>query len=144
MNMNMNTGRNMNTGMNIGRNILKNKNNNLLNLLNQYDKSFKHKGERNNMIQQRFISKNTLLQSLVKLDENTIDNVVIREVIKLIKKYWDLKKNNFCINKKKNILITNFIFDTLVFNIFNVIPDSEEKKDLLFDWSIIYSYNLNI
>jgi len=144
MNMNMNTGRNMNTGMNIGRNILKNKNNNLLNLLNQYDKSFKHKRERNNMKQQRFISKNKLLHSLVKLDENTIDNVVIREVIKLIKKYWDLKKNNFCINKKKNILITNFIFDTLVFNIFNVIPDSEEKKKLLFDWSIIYTYNLNI
>ena len=96
------------------------------------------------MKQQRFISKNTLLHSLVKLDINTIDNVVIREVIKLIKKYWDLKKNNFCINKTKNILITNFIFDTLVFNIFNVILDSEEKKDLLFDWSIIYSYNLNI
>ena len=80
----------------------------------------------------------------MKINENNIDNDIIKELIKIIKTYWDFQMNTFCINKKKNILISNFIFDTLVFNSLSKIPDSEEKNSLLFDWSIIYSSNLNV
>ena len=50
----------------------------------------------------------------------------------------------FSIDGKKSILISNFIFDTLVFNIFNVIKPSAEKDILFMDWSLIYAHNLNL
>ena len=118
----------------------------IIDIIYKYDTSFRIKKETNKKIKikQRFESKFVLLQDLMKINENNIDNDIIKELIKIIKTYWDFQMNTFCINKKKNILISNFIFDTLVFNSLSKIPDSEKKKDLLFDWSIIYSSNLNV
>ena len=118
----------------------------LIDIIYKYDTSFRIKKETNKKIKikQRFESKFVLLQDLMKINENNIDNDIIKELIKIIKTYWDFQMNTFCINKKKNILISNFIFDTLVFNSLSKIPDSEEKNSLLFDWSIIYSSNLNV
>ena len=116
----------------------------LLDILNGYESKYKYKQEGSNKREIRYISKYNLLKKLSNYNESKINNIVIKELVKLIKKHWNFRVNNFCIDGKKNILITNFIFDTLLFNSFNSIEDSPEKEKLFFDWSIIYSYNLNI
>ena len=118
--------------------------NELFDLIIDYEKAQSQKYDYSNRRDVRYKSKSKLFNKIVLLDENNIDVIVVRELVKIIKLHWDFKLNNFSINGKKTILITNFIFDTLISNIFHQIPDSKEKKDLYFDWSIIYSYNLNI
>ena len=128
-------------------NLIKNTrkyNESLLNILGNYESKYKYKQEGSNKREIRYKSKYNLFKKMVNYDESKINNIVIKELIKLIKKHWDFRVNNFCIDGKKNILITNFIFDTLLFNSFNSIEESPEKEKLIFDWSIIYSYNLNI
>ena len=116
---------------------------NLKELIDNYERQI-YKSKYNNKKSGRYRGKYILFNKLLKINEENITNNIIRETIKIIRLHWDFKMNNFCIEGKKNILITNFIFDSLIFNAFKCIQDSPEKKDLYFDWSIIYSYNLNI
>ena len=128
-------------------NLLKNTrkyNERLLDIIGGYESKYNYKQEESNKRAIRYKSKYNLLKKISNYDENKINNGVIRELVKIIKKYWDFSKNNFCIDGKINILITNFIFDSLIFNSFNSIEDTLEKDKLLFDWSIIYSYSSNL
>ena len=118
--------------------------NKLEELIDTYEKKINKGKYNNNKKTVRYRGKYTLFNKIVKLNENNIDNNIIREIIKLIRLHWDFKMNTFCIEGKKNILITNFIFDSLIFNAFKCTQDSKEKNDLYFDWGIIYSYRLNI
>ena len=68
------------------------------------------------------------LRELIELDLNNISNEIIKEIIKIFKKYWNFEKRDFYIKSVNNILVTNFIFDLLLFNSFNSISDSDEKK----------------
>ena len=79
----------------------------------------------------------------MELDINNINNEVIKEIIKIFKKYWNFEKKDFYIKSINNILVTNFIFDLLIFNSFSSISDSEEKNNIFYDWCSIYSYNIN-
>ena len=72
----------------------------LINLLNKYENSFRS-NKKNTNKKHRFESKFTLLQDLMKINENDIDNDIIKELVKIIKTFWDFQMNTFCINKKK-------------------------------------------
>jgi serine/threonine protein kinase len=114
-------------------------------IMNKYSKSIgkeKNSNSRNIKEKIRFYSKKKLLDKFLYIDENRINNPVIREIIKLLKEHWDESRTDFCINKKNNLFITNFIFDSLVFNIFKVLKPSDEKKELYYDWCLIYNHKL--
>lgn len=107
------------------------------------EKSKKNNNGRNKKSEIRFNSKNDFLIELMELDINNINNEVIKEIIKIFKKYWNFEKKDFYIKSINNILVTNFIFDLLIFNSFSSISDSEEKNNIFYDWCSIYSYNIN-
>lgn len=136
------------TNRNYNNNTKKNRNNMddiFQNIMNKYSKSIgkeKNSNSRNIKEKIRYYSKKNLLDELLYVNENRIENPIIREIIKLLKQHWDESKIDFCMNKKHNIFITNFIFDSLVFNIFKVLEDSDEKKELYYDWCLIYNHKL--
>nr|QDY52216.1 protein kinase domain protein [Mimiviridae sp. ChoanoV1] len=107
------------------------------------EKSKKNNNGRNKKSDIRFNSKNDFLMELMELDINNINNEIIKEIIKIFKKYWNFEKKDFYIKSINNILVTNFIFDLLIFNSFRSISDSEEKNNIFYDWCSIYSYNIN-
>ena len=92
----------------------------------------------------RYLAKKNLFQNIKNTNLDDVEDLVIKEVFKIIKKYWNFDLNTFSVDGKKSILISNFLFDTLVFNIFNVLEPSADKDILFMDWSLIYAYNLNI
>ena len=121
-----------------------NMNNNLHDILNNYTYSTrKEKKSDSRKIKDliRYKSKKILINKLLEIDENKIDNVIIKELIILLKQNWNKKQDDFYVNENNNIIISNFIFDSLVFNIFKVIKNSDIKKELYNDWCLIYSHN---
>lgn len=108
------------------------------------EKSKKNNNGKNKKSEIRFNSKNEFLIELMDLDINNITNEVIKEIIKIFKKYWNFEKKDFYIKSINNILATNFIFDLLIFNSFSSISDSGEKNNIFYDWCSIYSYNINL
>ena len=124
-----------------------NMNNNLHDILNNYTYSTrKEKKSDSRKIKDliRYKSKKILINKFLKIDENKIDNVIIKELIILLKQNWNKKQDDFYVNENNNIIISNFIFDSLVFNIFKVIKNSDIKKELYNDWCLIYSYNFKL
>ena len=66
-------------------------NESLLNILDDYESKYKSKQEGSNKREIRYKSKFNLLKKLNNYDESKINNKVIKELVKLIKKHWDLE-----------------------------------------------------
>ena len=144
-NNNTKNNRNYNNTKNNTKKNINNKDNIFRNIINDYSNSIgkeKKSSSRNIKEKIRYNSKKKLLDKLLHIDENIIENLVIREIIKLLKEHWNESKIDFCMNNTNNLFITNFIFDSLVFNIFKVLEPSDEKKALYYDWCLIYYYKL--
>ena len=118
----------------------------VLDLINNFEDEIKKSYDIDNRKEKeiRYLAKKNLFQNIKNTNLDDVEDLVIKEVFKIIKKYWNFDLNTFSVDGKKSILISNFLFDTLVFNIFNVLESSADKDILFMDWSLIYAYNLNI
>jgi len=136
------------------KNKLKSKKNNnifikkkdiVLELIYNFENELRKSYNNDNRVEKeiRYKAKNNLFINIKNTNLDDVDDLIMKEIFKIIKKYWNFDLTTFSIDGKKSILISNFIFDTLVFNIFNILEPSAEKDLLFMDWSLIYAHSLN-
>ena len=103
--------------------------NNINNNLQKYIKIFNESSKR----ELRFINKKKLIKNLININTN-FNNSIINLILGVFKNFWDMKKNDFIINKIANENISEYIYDSLIYSLIILTDDYKNKHYLINEW----------
>ena len=103
--------------------------NNINNNLQQYIKIFNESSKR----EMRFMNKKNLIKNLININTN-YNNSIINLILGVFKNFWDMKKNDFNINKITNENISEYIYDSLIYSLIILTDDYKNKHYLINEW----------